>query len=265
MPHRYHVYNFLAPSVMPAYDALMRHLAQVTGYHIRLHQGYDYAQLDKADFAFLCGLPYVLRNPPHQARQWYALNAPVLAHERYGGKPIYYSDVVVRRDDEAQGFADVRGYRWAYNEPESQSGYGITRYTLAKMGITSNFFGQVIEAGYHAEALRMVIDGRADASAIDSHTLATELNDYPELRQHIRIIDSLGASTIQPFVAGAHIPEATRAQVQSILAQAHHSPHVAPCLEKFGMAQWQAVDDSDYDDIREMVRLCEARDWLVLR
>jgi phosphonate transport system substrate-binding protein len=35
--------------------------------------------------------------------------APVLQGERYGGRPIYFSDVLVHRDSPFCSFADLRG------------------------------------------------------------------------------------------------------------------------------------------------------------
>jgi ABC-type phosphate/phosphonate transport system substrate-binding protein len=77
----------------------------------------------------------------------------------------------VRRDSSATCFADLRGASWAFNEPDSQSGYGITRATLASMGETRGFFGRVVETGFHQRSIRSVASGDADASAVDSHVL----------------------------------------------------------------------------------------------
>jgi len=92
----------------------------------------------------------------------------VLDGDRYGGRPIYFSDVIVHRDSAFRSFADLRGRSWAYNEPLSHSGYGITRYHLLRMGETGGYFGEVIEAGFHEESIRMVARGEVHASAIDS-------------------------------------------------------------------------------------------------
>ena len=103
----------------------------------------------------------------------------MLQGERYQGRPIYYSDVIVRAECAARQFLDLRGCRWAYNERDSHSGYNITRYTLVRLGETRGFFGRVVEAGYHQTAIRMVVDGQVDAAAIDSQVLAVELRDHP--------------------------------------------------------------------------------------
>src|SRR5260221_554889 len=83
----------------------------------------------------VCGLPYIQltqRGDPPVG----PLAAPVLAGNRYGGQPIYFSDIVVRRDSPIRSFAELRGRSWCYNETQSQSGYGITRYHLVQLGET---------------------------------------------------------------------------------------------------------------------------------
>ena len=88
------------------------------------------------------------------------LAAPVLEGERYQNRPIYFSDVIVRRDSDIEGFEALRGRSWAYNDPLSHSGYNLTRYELIRRGETGGFFGRVVEAGSHANSLRLVAAGK---------------------------------------------------------------------------------------------------------
>ena len=73
--------------------------------------------------------------------------APVLQGERYGGRPIYFSDVIVHRDSDARSFMDLRDRSWSFNDPLSQSGYGITRYHMLSIGEIDGFFSEVIKRG----------------------------------------------------------------------------------------------------------------------
>src|SRR5262249_24280321 len=159
--------------------------------------------------SFLYGLPYVRltrRRPP----QVELLAAPLLRGPRYGGRPVYFSDVIVRRDSRFRSFADLRGCRWSYNEPDSHSGYGVTCYRLVQMGETGGFFGKVVAAGLQQRSIRPVCAGKVDASAIDSHVLALELHIRPDLAGRLRVIDTLGPSTVQPVVASRRLPESLR-------------------------------------------------------
>lgn len=258
----YKVYNFLSPRMQPVYQAITHQLTHTLGLTFELHPGENYEQLAEADFAFICGLPYVLRTPPHTSSALMtALAAPVLQGERFQNRPIYFSDVIVHRDNPAQQFTDLRGCSWAYNDLESQSGYGIVRYHLVRLGETQGFFGQVVEAGFHRESIRRVATREIDAAAIDVHVLANELHDFPELREQIRVIDTFGPSTSQPFVALSHIPANLAADVQVVLVQMHQADN----LRAGHIDHFTAVTDAAYDDIRAMLHACIAADFLTLR
>src|SRR5262245_36779470 len=58
----------------------------------------------RAQVGFICGLPYI-----HKAERLELLAAPVMRAPRYGGRPVYFSDVVVRGDSRFRSFADLRG------------------------------------------------------------------------------------------------------------------------------------------------------------
>lgn len=111
---------------------------------------YESCENDVNEVCFVCSLAYVVfeRRGLDLA---VPVAAPVLQGERYGGRPVYFSDVIVRRDGPYRSFLDLRGRSWAYNEPLSHSGYGITRYHLVRLGETSGFFGEVVEAGFHSQ------------------------------------------------------------------------------------------------------------------
>jgi phosphonate transport system substrate-binding protein len=61
-----------------------------------------------------------------------------------------------------------------------------------QLGETNGFFGEVVEAGFHQEAIRMVARKEVDGSAIDSQVLAIELRDHPDLADQVRVLEALG-------------------------------------------------------------------------
>src|ERR1035437_3601713 len=97
---------------------------------------------------WICGLTYI-RKVAKASPAIELLAAPVMQGERYQNRPIYFSDVVVHSDSPFQALEDLRGAAWAYNEPNSHSGYNIVRYALAMRNETSGFFSRVIESGAH--------------------------------------------------------------------------------------------------------------------
>ena len=258
--------TYLAPNMLPVYQAITDEVGRRLGIETELVVETDYESCaqDKNEVCFVCSLPYV-----EFERQGIApsvpIAAPVLEGDRYGDKPIYFSDVIVHRDSPFGSFLDLRGRSWAYNEPHSQSGYGITRYHLVELGETHGFFGSVIAAGFHEESIRMVADREVDASAIDSQVLGVALRDDPSLARSIRIIDSLGPSTIQPIAVSQRVPLELRRRILSVLVALHEDRDVREALRLGLVKRFVPIGPSDYDDIRMMLAACEFAGFMQLR
>jgi phosphonate transport system substrate-binding protein len=180
-----------------------------------------------------------------------------MQRSRYEGRPIYFSDVVVRADSPIRRFADLRGASWAYNEPGSQSGYNLTRFYLASLSERSGYFGNAVESGAHQSSIQMVVDGLVDASAIDSTVLELELELRPHLASLVRVIHTLGPSPVPPAVVSTKVPIELRCRLRRALLAMHNDPCGEEIIGRVGIARLSSVSDSDYDPIRHMARIAE--------
>ena len=256
--------TFLAPAMLPVYEFISRHVGRRLGMATELTVGQCYGELADADVSFVCGLAYIELCGPGRL-PLVPVAAPVLAGPRSGGRPIYFSDVIVHRDSPFRAFADLRGASWSFNERLSHSGFGITRFHLVEMGWTGGFFGRVVEAGFHDLSIQMVREGTVDASAIDCHVLALALRDDPSLAGEVRVIDSLGPSTIQPVVAAEWLPEDLRDGIRAALVELADDPEGRVWLARGLLERFVAVDAMSYDDLRRMQRACTVANFLTLR
>ena len=258
--------TYLAPNMLPVYQAITEEVGRRLAIETELVVETDYESCaqDKNEVCFVCSLPYV-----EFERQGISpaipIAAPVLEGERYADQPVYYSDVIVHRDSPLRSFLDLRGRSWAYNEPHSHSGYGITRYHLVEIGETHGFFGEVVEAGFHEESISMVAAGEIDASAIDSQVLAVAMRDDPSLALSLRIVDALGPSTIQPVAVSKRVPLELRDDIQRVLTSLHEDRDVRERLALGMVKRFVAVGASSYDDIRMMLEACEAAGFMQIR
>jgi phosphonate transport system substrate-binding protein len=171
-----------------------------------------------------------------------AIAAPILADPRFGGKPLYSSEVIVHRDSSFGSLEDLRGARWAVNEPSSWSGFWVT---LERVG-SWDFFGEVVEAGFHEKALRMVADGAVAGSAIDCHVLGVVSKYDPELAAELRVIATLGPAPSQPVVVRAGLAPDIKSGVQERLLGLNN-----PVLRQFGVAGFAPAPD--YSQIAAIV------------
>jgi phosphonate transport system substrate-binding protein len=208
---------------------------------------------DEIQVCWICGLPYVWKADatPDLIE---LLAAPVIRGESYGGSPVYFSDVIVRTDKPFRRFEDLRGGVWAFNEPGSHSGYNIARFRLVGLESPETFFGRTVMSGSHEASLEGILAGRFDGSAIDSIVLDLYLQQHPEHVAAFRSLERLGPSPIPPFIVRTSVPEAERGQLKRLLLDMHNDPRGQQLLAKGPVAKFVAVEDSDYDPIREIDR-----------
>ena len=257
--------TFLAPNMLPVYRFLADRIGDRLGRPVELVAGRSFDQFEhgEADLGIICGLPYVwlaARRPPPVE----PLAAPVLTGDRYAGRPVYFSDVIVRRDSPITCLEELWGCSWAYNEPASHSGHTVTLYSLVRMGAEPGFFSRVVEAGFHQRAIRMVHAGAVDAAAIDSQVLAIELRDHPQLADRLRVVGTFGPSTIQPVVAASRLRDPLKDEVRELLVELGDDPSARPKLGYGFIDRFSSVDDAAYDDIRAMLTAVEAAGWTSL-
>jgi phosphonate transport system substrate-binding protein len=205
---------------------------------------------------WLCGLPYVDKADCAQTSVE-LLAVPVPCGERYQDRPIYFSDVVVRRDRPFQSLLDLRGASWAYNEPRSHSGFNVVQAYLAQFGERDNFFGAAIESGAHRASLEMVLSGAVDVTAIDSTVLEWLAVKRQGLVDEIRVIDTIGPSPIPPWVISRRVPESLRGDIRAVLLGLHKEPFGRVILARARIDRFVAAEDADYDSIRTMAKKAE--------
>jgi phosphonate transport system substrate-binding protein len=251
--------SLLAANADAHYCAIAEYLAYQTGVPITLFEHIPWQERElllergQIDLGAVCGAQYV-RIAQQVANPVQLLAAPVMQAERYQGRPVYFSDLIVRADATFQSFAELRGATLAYNEPRSYSGYHVLRAHLAALGERIGYFRRTTEAGSHQAALRMVIAGAADVAAIDSIVLERELVIHPALASQIRIVDSLGPSPIPPLLAARRLPAPTIHALHDALLHMHHDAEGQRILRAGQLSYFVAVEDPTYEYIRTQLQ-----------
>lgn len=202
---------------------------------------------------WMCGLPYVWRaDRPHPALDLLAALVP--AGARYAGRAVYFADVVVRHDSPWSSFAELEGRTWAYNEETSHSGYNATRHRLAQMGRDRGFFGRAIATGSHEASLRLLLDGKVDASALDSTVLDLLGRQDASLVGRLRIVESFGPSPSPPWVIARTVPQGLRLAIRDAMLAMARNPRGQTVLALGMGSGFAIVGDADYDPIRRMAQ-----------
>jgi phosphonate transport system substrate-binding protein len=131
------------------------------------------------DAAWICGFPYVQ----------YPDQLALVAVPLYQGQPLYQSYVIVTAGSDARVFDDLKGRTHAFSDPDSNSGFLVTRHLLATKETTpSDFFSSFFFTYGHRNVIRAVGAGLAESGSVDGYVWDVVAEREPQLAERTRVI-----------------------------------------------------------------------------
>ena len=195
----------VAPGAAAAWRRLFEWVASESGVPLEIIDHAFPAKLEelweRPDLAatFICGLPFA-KDP----RALVPIVAPIPAPARYGGKPIYFTDFVVKVESPFRTLADTFGHRLAYTIPSSHSGYNAVRHHLLRYRTPEHprLYAETVGPVFTPRrALEAVVAGATDVAPLDSYCHELLRLYEPEMAQQVRIIESTQPWPIPLLVA----------------------------------------------------------------
>ncbi len=154
--------------------------------------------------------------------------------------------VVVATDSPYETIDDLRGTRFAYNAPDSNTGTNLPRHLFAPLSRGGRFFSDALETGSHLASLAAVIRGDAAAASIDSVTFALLAAHRPVALAGVRVLAMTAASPLPPFVTSAPADPATIERLFAALSAAIDDVRDAFGTEGFYIARLARATSADY-------------------
>jgi len=247
------MYNVTGPA-RQAWARLFERIGQSSGVALRVIDHAAPAPLEslwkRPDLgcAFMCGWPFSRADPRPQL-----LAAPLPLGARYGGRPVYFTDLVVRRDRAYKRLEDTFGGRIGWTAEGSHSGFNAPRHLLLtyRSAGRPRLYGESLgPAVTPAAMLSWVVEGKVDVGPLDSYALDLIRRHEAARAAAIAVIGSTVASPIPPLVAAAGVDSATVTALRRALLGAARDEELAPVLAALGLAGFAAVDPHDYDVTR---------------
>lgn len=233
------------------YRDLLRYVQSKIGVKIELVDRESYAEINgmletgKLDAAFVCSGPYV------DGRKKFGLE--LLAAPQAYGDTVYYSYIIVPRDSPLKSFADLRGLRFAFTDPLSNTGRTVPVYMLSKMGETpENFFRETVFTKSHDKSIRAVAYGMVDGAAVDSLIWEYMNSTDPEFTSRTRVLEKSPPYAIPPVVVAAPLAPDLKSSLSLAFLNAHLDPEGLAILRRMRIDRFVVLDDRAYDSVREM-------------
>lgn len=259
LPLRVAVAAVISPkATFDTYSPLLDYLAKRLDRPVELLQRPSYFEINElvrtgqADIGFICGGAFV-----EGERQGYM---ELLVVPEIGGKTTYQALIIVAAENPYRSFDDLRGRRFAFTDPLSNSGRLYVQHRLAGMGETPNsYFGDTIYTYSHDNAIRAVAQGIVDGATVDSLVFDALVRNEPILRQRLRVVERSQPFGIPPVVVHPNLDPGLKTAVRQALLDMHKDPQGQAALAAVFVDRFVPPDPAAYEDIRQMA--AEIRGW----
>ncbi|GLI38681.1 phosphate/phosphite/phosphonate ABC transporter substrate-binding protein [Geobacter hydrogenophilus] len=238
------------------YEELLRLVADRMGRRAVFSQRRTYAEVNtmvmnkEVDAAFVCAGPYV------QGHEQFGME--ILAVPVVHGVKVYHSYIIANRNSSYTSLNDLRGKKFAFTDPDSNTGSMVPTYMLAKRGETpDSFFGDHFFSNSHDNSIKAVANGQADGAAVDSLIWEFMNTIDPNVTSRTRIIEKSSPYGIPPIVVHPAMDPATKKKLKQVLLTLHEHKESAELLAKLQIDRFAEGDDKAYDTVREMSRWLE--------
>jgi ABC-type phosphate/phosphonate transport system substrate-binding protein len=200
---------------------------------------------DDLGSVMMCGLPYSQRAPRPAL-----VAAPAPSPARYGGRPVYFTDIAVRGDAPYRTLEDTFGGVVGYTLEDSMSGYVALRAHLApyrnpaRPQLYRAAVGGLVNARQVIEALAA---GRIDVGPLDSYYHDLLVHGDPAFAAQVRVVATTQAAPMPPLVATAPLQGDELERLRAALVAAGGEPGLAAQREVLLLAGFVVPEPSDYD------------------
>jgi len=185
----------------------------------------------------------------------------VAVASRVEERDTYASILVAKATSSVARLEDLGGRTIAWVDPLSASGYVVPRLGLMGRGIDpTTTFAREFFSGSHAEALRAVLDERADVAATFAHLDDQERpvrGPWSEIgvgAEAVRVVAVLGEIPLDLIAARASVSEEVRHAVGEALVEMSAHPDLGATIEAvFGCRRLERGTSASYEALRDLL------------
>ncbi|PLX89829.1 MAG: phosphate/phosphite/phosphonate ABC transporter substrate-binding protein, partial [Desulfuromonas sp.] len=201
------------------------------------------------DIAFVCSGSYV---NGHDQFGLELLVVPIAP----SGEKVYYSYLVVPTDSTATSMADLKGKRFAYTDPMSNTGKLCPDHQIRLLDEDpATFFNETMYTYAHDRSLDAIIEGLVDGAAIDSLIYDYLAQTKPDITSKTKIIARSDPFGIPPVVIRPDLPQPLRERLKKEFLQMHNNPEGVEILAGMMLKRFEEGNDADYDSVRQMRKI----------
>lgn len=207
---------------------------------------------DDLGLAMMCGLPFSQRIPAARL-----IAAPVPRPPRYGDRPVYCTDIVVRSDSRFRTLEDTFGGVAGYTVADSMSGAVAFRHHLRafrtpqRPRLYQRWVGGLVNARGVIAALAR---GDIDVGPLDSYYHDLLRHEDGDFARQVRTIASTPFMPIPPLVATQRLGDDEVARLRWALHRAADEPELQSVFARLLLKRFAVPDPADYAVLDRIAR-----------
>ncbi|KJS19573.1 MAG: hypothetical protein VR72_18140 [Clostridiaceae bacterium BRH_c20a] len=233
------------------YGDLLKYIENELGIKVEVIQRKTYQEVNdlieagEVDLAFICTYAYTL------GTKQFGLQSFLVPQKN--GKLTYQSYIIVPQDSMITAFDQLKGKRFAFTDPISNTGYLYPKYLLKQKKETAeSFFKNTIFTYSHDNSIKAVADKIVDGAAVDGLVFEYLIEKKPEIKDKVRIIGKSKEFGIPPVVVSPKVNTETKDKLKRLFLNLHNSEEGRVILEHLKIERFREQEDDNYDAIREM-------------
>jgi phosphonate transport system substrate-binding protein len=234
-------------------EALQSYLSKAMGIEVRLVLKRTYQEITsqlvagQIEAAWICGFPFVAYRP----------RLELLAVPTWRGRSAYQSYLLIANGRSASGIDDLKGDTHAFSDPDSNSGFLVTRSLLAERGLRpESFFSRSFFTYGHRNVVRAVASGLAQSGSVDGYVWEVMTETEPELTRRTRVVWTSEWMGFPPVATSSlNAGSARVAKLQDALYDMADDPIGRRVLELLRLDGFARPDPSLFDGIAARVDL----------
>ncbi|MCK5004202.1 MAG: phosphate/phosphite/phosphonate ABC transporter substrate-binding protein [Candidatus Aminicenantes bacterium] len=237
------------------YQELMNLIANKIGMKVKFFQHRTYEEVNDlvknrlVDVAYVCSGAYTMG--------FEDFGMEILAVPVVSGRKTYNCYIISNSESGIESFQDLKGKRFAFTDPNSNTGYLVPIYMLAKIGETpDSFFKETFFTYSHDNSIKSIADKQSDGAAVDGMIWDFFNSLSPLMVSRTKIIERSPPYGIPPIVVHPEMDKRFKKKLRKIFLSLHLDEKSKFLLDQIHIDRFEAGEPSMYDTIIEM------RNWI---
>ncbi|MCS7245028.1 MAG: phosphate/phosphite/phosphonate ABC transporter substrate-binding protein [candidate division WOR-3 bacterium] len=199
----------------------------------------------KIDGSFLSALPYVISKSKCKTKM-------IVTSLRKDGTIFYKTYFLVNLNKPYKNLYDLKGKTWGIPDIASTSGYLFPVLRMNELGLNPDKDFKKIQLNTHENVIIAVYNNEIDFGTIYSDARITLKEEYPDIFEKTKVIDSIGPIPNDGFVVSSRVNENLIKGLKEAFLSINSDTNILNRLKKYGWYGVVETNDSIYNLVEKL-------------